>query len=70
MEAANLSLKNGYPINFREALGCICGQGLKSASRTGRKDYCGGDRSGGIVMRVEVADFHVVVSFPGACDNA
>jgi hypothetical protein len=43
MEAVNLSLKKGYPIDLREALGCVIGQGVESASRTGRKEYCGGN---------------------------
>ena len=38
VEAAHLSLKDGYPVDLREALGLVIGQGLKSASRTGRKE--------------------------------
>jgi hypothetical protein len=58
MEAANLSLKEGYTVDLREALGCVIGQGLESASRTGRKEYCGGNRGVWMVTMVEVAEFH------------
>ncbi len=58
MEATNLSLKDGYSVDLREALGRVIGQGLESASSAGRKEYCRGNRSVWMVTMVEVADFH------------